>query len=260
MFALYLIVSFCVGGIFIALQTLIAERVPQKWRGPVLTVPSTLAVALFFIGVTKTPADVANVALVVPAALTPDYLFVMVFALLSPIHVLASTTGGLFAWAGSAYALSFFPPTQFWISALLYAFLPILLLYFVLRKQAHVRLTPVPMNAKHILIRSLIGGSVIVAVIVVSKLLGNIWGGILSAFPAAFTSTLLIYYRAHGKACIPAVAATLFFPGVVGFIAYAWVAGITFPLWGIWLGTLASYLAVFVVYAGYLACSKFYSR
>lgn len=72
-FYIQLIVSFLVGGLFIALQTLIAERVSTLWRGVVLTIPSTLALGLFFIGLAKSPQDVVEASQIVPIALGIDY-------------------------------------------------------------------------------------------------------------------------------------------------------------------------------------------
>ncbi len=248
-FTLRLIISFLAGGIFIALQTLIAERVKGKWRSIVLTVPSTLALGLFFVGFTKTPQDVVEAARIVPAALGPDYLFVAVFALLSRFGFLLSVMGGLLAWAVPAYLLLQFPPASFASSAFLYGLPLIIMGYFFVKRLPQVhQLKTFPMTPVHIAIRSIIGGTIIPLIVVLANTLGNIWGGLFSAFPAAFASTFLIYYHLQGKAVIPAVARSLFFPGSVGFMVYALIAALTFPAWGIWIGTLAAYLATFLFF------------
>jgi uncharacterized membrane protein (GlpM family) len=108
------------------------------------------------------------------------------------------------------------------------------------------------MNFQHIFFRSILGGCIIALVVFLSKTLGNIWGGLFAVFPAVFTSTFVIYYHLHGKAVIPAVAKSVFFPGSVGFILYTWVATLTFPEIGIWLGTLACYVAYIMFAYAYL--------
>lgn len=249
MFYLQLLTSFLVGGLLIATLSLIGERVPLKWRKIVLTIPTTLAIGFFFIGLTKTPADVAETAIIVPAALTSDYLFVLVFALLSKRNIFFNLLCSYAAWALSAKILLQFPPSSFLESFCLY-FLPfVFFLYWLigLLPQEH-QLKSVPFNIKHVAIRSLVGGSILVIVVYLAHTLGNTWGGLFSAFPGSFTAILLIFYHVHGEKVIPAVSKSLFFPGAIGFSVYAWVAGLTFPLYGIWIGTFLSYLATFVFY------------
>lgn len=246
LFPIQLITSFLVGGIFIALQTLIAERVSVKWRGIVLTVPSTLALGLFFIGLTKTPLDMIEAANIIPAAMGPDYLFVMVFAVLSARGFLTSIISGLAVWAFGAFLLLKFPPATF-VHSIWYGFPVVLFAYFIVRKFPYIHaLKQFPMNTKHIALRSLIGGFIITLIVFLAKTIGNIWGGLFSAFPAAFTSTFLIYYHLQGKAAMPSVAKSLFFPGAFNFIVYTFVAMMAFPKWGVWIGTLAAYAATFL--------------
>jgi len=251
MFLIQLITSFLAGGIFIALQTLIGERTPLKWRGPILTIPSTMALGFIFIALTKTTQDAKEASIVIPAALAVDYIFVLIFAYLSKFTLSASFAGGFAAWAISAFALIKFPPENFALS-FAYCVPPILIMYFLIKKlPQETKIEPVPITLKHTLIRALIGGSVITTIVILSNTLGNVWGGLFTVFPAAFTATFLIYYRVHGKKIIPSVAKSFFFPGIPGFIIYAYIAGITFPLIGIWLGTLAAYTATAIFYITY---------
>lgn len=260
-FALQLITSFIVGGLAIALQTLIAERVTGFWRSLVITVPLMLAMGLFFVGLTKSPQDVADVVRVVPAALGPDYLFVTVFAILASRGIILSLVGGLIAWSLSAYYILQFPPLSFTTSTLLYGLPTIILCYLItsqLRQESYLK--PFPINGKTILLRSLVGGIIIALVVFFAKKFGNVWGGLLSAFPATFSSTLIIYYFLQGKHVIPSVAKAFFFPGFFGFIVYAFVAGLTFPAFGIWLGTLFSYGAYVIFSSFYFYCSAHAKR
>lgn len=249
MFTLQIIISFVVGGLVIALQTLIAERVPQRWRGIVLTIPTTMALGFFFVGLTKTPADVAEVALFFPAALVGSYIFVFFFALLSMFNFTLSFVVSYLVWALWGYISMLFPPENFYNYTFILTLPIIIAMYWYIKKMPqHNNFKPVPMNTKHIIVRSMLCGSVIVLVVILSKTLGNFWGSLFSAFPAAFSSTFVIYYLVHGKKIIPGVAQSLFFPGVIGFLLYALVAGLTFENYGIWYGTLFSYIIVFLFY------------
>jgi len=249
MFTIQLVISFFAGGLFIALQTLLSERVPLKWRGAVLTIPSTMALGLLFIGLTKTPGDVAQATIVIPAAIGADYIFVLTFALLSKFNLIINFLISLMIWATSAFLLIKFPPTNFLISLVVYCIPIVIICYLIIKKLPQsTTLTPVPMTFKHTAIRSFIGGSIITTIVILSNTFGNIWGGIFSVFPAAYTATFLIYSQVHSKKIIPAVAKSFFMPGIPGFLIYAYVAGITFPVIGIWLGTLAAYAGTAIFY------------
>ncbi|MDO8582020.1 MAG: DUF3147 family protein [bacterium] len=252
-----LIISFFIGGLFIALQTLIAEHVPLRWRGIILSIPSTSALGFFFIGLTKTAVDAADAVRIFPAAIGVTYLFVLIFTLLViRSDLLHSFIGAFIVWAIAAYTLLRFPPTTFTIS-ILYSLPVIIISYAIIRKLPHITtFTPVPINGKNIVIRSLIAGSIIVLVIILSKKIGNIWGGMFSAFPAVYTSTFLIYVLAHGRTIVPSVARSLFFPGTLGFIIYGWLVIFTFPIWGIWIGTLTAYMGTSIFYALYNIAAK----
>ncbi len=241
------IISFIVGGLFISLQTLLAERVPLRWRGIVLTIPSTLAMGLFFIGLTKGPTEVAPVAVIsVAATFTCVYIFALAFAFFSRWGAFIAMAAAFVFWALSAAFLLIFPPQSFGI-ALLIGIPVFIIVYYLANKLPHfTHITPVPFTAKHIILRALFAGLVVVTTVVSARTLGNVWGGLFSTFPAVFSTTLLIYYFAHGKDIIPAVVKSFFFPGAICFALYAITASISFPRFGIWIGTLISYLVVAV--------------
>ncbi|MBU1992216.1 MAG: hypothetical protein ABH856_00315 [Patescibacteria group bacterium] len=247
LFEIQLLTSFVAGGLLIALQTLIAERVSLKWRGIVLTVPTTMALGIFFVGLTKTAGDIPDLVRVIPAAISAVYVFVVIFALLARYGIIPAFVGAYAGWGVLAYLLIQYPPASFGIS-ILYAVPVVTLMYLIVRKLPQVsELKVYPMNFNHILIRSLIGGVIIVAVVFLAKTLGNVWGGMFSAFPASYTATFLIYHVLQGGRAISSVAKSLFLPGIPGFILYAYISALTFPEYGIWIGTLAAY-AVTMLY------------
>ncbi len=258
MFIFRLIISFVIGGLAVALQTLLGERVPLRWRGPILTIPSTLGLALFFVGLTKGTAAGQEAAMIVPAALGAEFLFVTAFAASIRFGLsFALIISTVVILLGGSFVL-LVPPTTLFSSVFLYGLPAILLSYAFVGLLPRVPLlTPVPITAYYIAIRSLLGGSILVAVILLSKFVGNSWGGLFSAFPAVFLSTFLIYHFAHGKAVIPSVAHSMFFPGSLGLMLYAGVTFWTFPLYGIWLGTALSYAAVTCFFASYTYAKSF---
>ncbi|MFH1218406.1 MAG: DUF3147 family protein [Candidatus Peregrinibacteria bacterium] len=248
MFTAQLITSFIAGGFFIALQTLISERVPNKWKGIILTIPSTMSLGLLFIGLSKFPLDAAEAAIMIPTSTAISYSFVTLFALTITLGLISAFALSLTLWALLAYLFLTFPPENFLIS-ILYEIPVIAVTYFLVHKLPKIpKLKIFPMNFKHITVRAIIGGTIIALAVFLSKTLGNSWGGLFSAFPAVFSSTFIIYYYLQGPRAIPSVAKSFFFPGIIGFNIYAYIASLTFPLYGIWIGTLASYLATFAFF------------
>jgi len=242
MLYIQLIISFVIGGILIALQTLIAERVSLKWRGIILTIPTTVAISLLFIGIVKSPEDVANASISIPASLGASYTFVTMFTLLRNFGLAVAYIVSILIWCGFAFLIVMFPPSDFVSSITIFCAIPVLLGYIIVSKCPQVvELKKFPMNPKHLFFRSLIGGFIVALSVALSKILGNVWGGIFSVFPAAFSSTFIIYYYLQGPKIIPSVTRSTFFPGVIGFILYAVVTAYTFPVYGIWVGTLIDY-------------------
>lgn len=249
MFTLQLTLSFLVGGLFIAMQTLMAERVSLLWRGIILTIPSTMAIGLLFIGLTKSPQDAVEAVTIMPAAIGITYIYMVFFVLLTgKFNSIISFIGAIIPWAICAFIILKFPPVNFLISILylIVAIIPTYLVIIRLPQVTHLKIFK--MNLKHISTRSLLGGMIVALAVFLSKTLGNTWGGLFSTFPAAFTSTLIIYYHTQGKAVLPAIGKSLYFPGTIGFVIYIWIVAVTFPHIGIWLGTLSAYLVSFLFF------------
>lgn len=247
MFTLQLILSFVVGGLFIALQTLIAERVPLAWRGIVLTLPSTMAMGLLFIGLTKSPQDVVETVKVIPASEGIAYVYFVFFILLTTrLNLILSLIGAIISWAFLAFAILKFPPPNFLVSILYLAVTIIPTYLIIIRLPQVTNLKIFPINLKHITVRSLLGGTIIALAVFLSKTLGNTWGGLFATFPAVFTSTLIIYYHLQGKNVLPSIGKSLYLPGVFGYLVYAWIVAMLYPRIGIWLGTLSSYLVLLI--------------
>ncbi len=246
MFELQLVISFLVGGLLISLQSLIAERVPSKWKGVVLTVPTTMAIGFFFTGLVKSPADISEIAIAVPATLAVTYVFIASMALLAKYGLVVSLLVSNLIWFLGAYILIVAGDLSLELS--LGIFLVLITGSYLVIDNEDKPLKSFPMIFSNVAVRALFAGVIVVGVVYLSKTLGNIWGALMAVFPASMTSTLLIYFKTQGSEVIPFVSRSMFFPGSIGFVLYALVAGWSFPIVGIWWGTLVSYLSVFVFF------------
>ena len=141
LFELQLFISFLAGGLAIALTSLLAERTHGFWRSVILTVPTTLALGFLFIGITKTPGDVTQAALMVPAGLAPSYVFVVTFAILTRFNFLTAIVGGFALWTLLAAVLIVYPPASYLTSTFLYS-LPMVFVMYAIYYLTQKRLAP----------------------------------------------------------------------------------------------------------------------
>lgn len=89
--------SFAVGGVWLMLVSVIAEKSGHKLAALLGGLPSTLLIALFFIGLNKGPAYAAKATIVAPTAFIIDAYFVLLLGRLSKRgYLLGLTLSGIF--------------------------------------------------------------------------------------------------------------------------------------------------------------------
>ena len=244
-FELQLLASVIVGGIFVAIQTLIAERVPQSISGILLSIPSTLVVALFFIGLTLSVQDVSSIVPVIPLSFGIGLIFVCVYTYTANIlkigravQLIVSTIVATLVWILLAFPLAYIQFTSISLSLFLYFCLLIISHYFL---AVRPNVNTVPLVYKYTtvqkLIRSMTGGLIIGIIILLANTLGSIWGGIVSGFPAVFLSALLIVHWQHGAEFLFHITKALPLGSPI-FPLYAIIVQYSYPHFGIELGTL----------------------
>lgn len=243
-FHLQLFISFLLGGLVIALQTLVAERVNPNLRGIILTLPNTVVLGLFFIGLSKSPIDAVEAARLFPLSQIGIYFFITLFAFFIRWGLLPACLTAYSGWTFMAYISLHLPDFPFKFSVIISVLLAFPFYFLVKTLPQNKALDRHPINAKNLLSRALLAGLIVSITLYLSKTLGNTWGGIFSAFPSVLTSTFLIYYFAQGGGVIPSLAQGLFFPGSIGFCVYVGLVIGLYPIYGIWLGTLFAYLGV----------------
>lgn len=248
-FVTQLILSVIIGGIFVALQSLIAEKVSQKLAGIVLSVPSTLAIALYFMGLTVSPSSVAKIMPVIPISFGIGLLFCCAYVYVankinagSVFALLLSTVAATVTWLTLAVPLAVFEFDNLALSFFGYAAL-ILLSHYLLstRPNMKTRAASVRYTTVQKLIRASVGGCIIGFIIVLAKYLGPFWGGIFSSFPAVYLSTLLIIHRSQGPRFLFHITKALPVASPV-FIIYALVVGFAYPTVGLNIGTALAFL------------------
>ena len=97
-FFLKLILSFIVGSVWITCSTVFAEKFGSKVGGVLAGMPSTIVIALFFIGWTQGITAAAEATTIVPVVMGVGAIFVVVYALLSSLNFIFAIIGSLGLW------------------------------------------------------------------------------------------------------------------------------------------------------------------
>jgi hypothetical protein len=247
-FLFQLTLSVTIGGAFVAVLSFIAESANKKIAGPVLALPSTAAIGLFFIGWTVSPQAVADIAPATILALGTIPLFTASYLYLSRIKlkkwqsIFLSTTGALLVWFGLSIPLALFKFSSLFWALAGYLILTFIAYYLItVRVRVSSRQIVANYSAQEKLVRAVLGGFIIGLAIYLANVLNPFWGGIFAAFPALFVSTLTILHRHHDSSFLFRTFHNSPL-GILVSLIYILAVMFTYPAYGIIWGTLLAYL------------------
>jgi Protein of unknown function (DUF3147) len=247
-----LLLSFIVGSLWVTLTTLSAERFGSKVGGLIGGLPSTVVIALFFIGLTQSSEIAAQATTVMPLAQGLNGLFVLMFMYFIPRGLWLGLLTSMILWFFQSSLLYLLDIQYFWVSVLGWLFL-LIFCYFVVEKRmkisSHARLTIVYPPSR-LIWRALFGGGVIALAVFMGKIGGPLLGGIFSSFPAMFLSTLVITYNTAGSDFSRSVGKSLLISGLINVPLYEIMVRFLYPTIGLGLGTALALL--FSLCTGYL--------
>ncbi|HSB65357.1 MAG TPA: DUF3147 family protein [Anaerolineales bacterium] len=236
--------SFIVGSLWVTLSTLSSERFGSKVGGLIGAFPSTVVIALLFIGLTQSPQVAAQATTVMPLAQGLNGIFVLTFMILARRGMWTALISAVLVWILESSLLYVLNIHAFWISIAgwlgLFAFC-----YWYLEKQMKI-----PSQGKievaysnfQIIWRALFGGSVIAAAVLMGKLGGPTLGGIFGSFPAMFLSNLMITYISGGPEFSRSVGKSLLISGTINVPLYEIEIRMLYPAIGLGYGTLTALL------------------
>ena len=244
LFAAQLAVTFIVGGLWIFLTVLAGSHFGSKIGGFIGGLPSTALLSFFFIGYTQSPELAARATTVFPLAVGVSGVFLVVYASVSRLGFLPALSVSLLVWCALSYLILVLHPERFGLILLVYAVVMVCA-FHILENILSVRsVKNVATHAalRHMAIRSVFGGLVIMLTVLLAKLAGPFVGGILAAFPAMFIATLTITYQTQGIAYSRALTKPLLVTGMITVAGYAIGVRYLYPAAGLYLGTILSML------------------
>lgn len=234
-----ILLSFIVGGIWVTLTTIIAEKFGSKTGGLMGGLPSTIVVALLFIGLTQSAEIAAQATTIVPLAHGFNTFFILTFIWAIPGGLKRAVPLSLLVWFLSAGLLVILNIERYWISLsgwLVFLITAYLLLEKILRIHSYVNI-PIRYSPEQLLLRAFFSGSVIAFAVIMGKLGGPLLGGIFATFPAMFLTTLIITCRSGGAGFARATAKALLISGLFNVIIYTIIVRYLFLSMGLFPGT-----------------------
>lgn len=243
-FWLKLVLSFIVGSLWVTLSTLSSERFGSKVGGLIGAFPSTVVIALLFIGFTQSPQVAAQATTVMPLAQGLNGLFVLAFMILAKRGMWIALMGALFLWFLQSSLLFVLNIQYFWISILGWLVL-LICCYWILERWMKIRSQgriEVAYSNSQMIWRALFGGSVIALAVFMGKLGGPTLGGIFGSFPAMFLSNLVITYKSGGAEFSRSVGKSLLISGVINVPLYEIEVRLLYPVIGLAYGTVIALL------------------
>jgi len=242
--------SIIIGGTWITLTTVVAERFGPLLGGLIGGVPSTALFTYLFIALTQTTNQAVLATTTVPMTVGLYSFFFLVY-----LYAAARTSfrNALFfaflTWCFGAFISAIINIESFGVSFGIWLLcaagtITAAARYFDLKPVTKRRVIYTP---GIIIQRALVSGIVISIGVLAAKLFGPVWGGIFSTFPALTLSTLIITYRTNGFAFTRHLAKSMMTSMIINLGLYAIFVRIGYQNFGPWIGTLTAFAGILIV-------------
>ena len=253
-FIIKLVLSFIVGGAWVTIATLIADKYGTKLGGIIIGLPSTLLVSLFFIGWTQSPGVAVDATTIVPVVGAVNALFLVVYISLVRVNFWLAISGSALFWALCSFSMLILKFSNFYLSLMIYVIV-VIISYFIIEKGIRVK-SESAREIKHtvgaLLFRGLLSGTIIALAVVLGKVGGPLLGGMFAMFPAMFLSTVLITYFSQGALFSSAVMKVALL-GALSVVLYGVLVRYAYiPLglgWGTMVSIIISFSAAYLIHA-----------
>jgi hypothetical protein len=247
-FYMKLATSFFVGGLWISGVTYLAERLGTRLGGLLAGLPSTVVLAMLFIGWTQGPEMVYQTTTAFPIAFGVLGPFLLMAAGALRFGIGVAFGSAFLVWAVLQWLVIRFTPSSYGVAAIFWAGMFLLTLAAMiwvlkLRPRDGRRLE---YSARQMLLRAVFSGGVIVCSVVASKLGGPVWGSIFSSFPAVFTTSMVITYYSLGDDFARSMTLSLLVSAMVNCMVFVSVLRWSVLTFGVLPACMLAYLSSFI--------------
>lgn len=242
-----LALSMLIGGSWVTLTTIIAEKFGPRLGGLISGIPSTALFTYVFIALTQSKQEAIDATTTVPMTVGLYSYFFVAYLFLAKKGVIRALLPAIIVWCFGALFSAVIDIQSFQISILLWALsaVPAGVLIAKYIRTEDVQKTSLQYTWRVIMHRAVLSGLVIATGVLLAKIAGPVWGGIFSTFPALTISTLLITNKLGTQFSIR-IMKHIFFSIIVNLVIFA--AGIRYGyqwLTILWGTVFAFFLTIF---------------
>ena len=243
---LHLILAFAVGSLWVTVITVIAEKKGSVLGGILGGLPSTSAFSFFFIAVNQSTAAAVQATAVFPLAFSVTSAYLFFYAFFAAKGFSRGIGYSLLIWFAASGLIVASGLKDFLVCLTAGAAVSVLTYYGFAKKLKMQNLEGQEKRYRlwEITFRGVGAGALVMVAVLLSQISGPVLGGIAAAFPAVFTSTLIILNRSRGTEFSRAVTKPLVLSGILTIIPFCVAVRYLYPAVGVLLGTLASYVLV----------------
>ena len=208
-------------------------------------IPSAGPASLLFIGLTQSTSAAVQAVSLFPIGFSSTFAFLLFYTVPRKMGPSGRMALALGLWLPISAAIAVWGPQDFEVTVP--ASVAIALVVLLLRRRIrtersnHISARP---SVRLAMLRGALGGSVVVTVVVLSIVSGPQVGGVFAAAPAIWSSSLYMTARAKGIEFSRSLTLPFMQTSIFTVIPYGFAAELLFPAYGIWLGTLLSFLAI----------------
>jgi len=242
----HLLLAFAVGSMWVTAITVVAEMKGSIVGGILGGLPSTSAFSFFFIGINQSSAAAVQATTVFPLAFAVTSAYLFLYAFFSQKGFIWGISISLLIWfviSGLIVASGF----NDFVLALIVGAVISAFTYFAFVKKLkleNLKTEKKLYTIQEIALRGIGAGALVALSVFLSQVGGPVLGGIAAAFPAVFTSTLIILNRSKGLEFSRAITKPLVYSGILTIIPFCVAVRFLYPSLGVYVGTLVSYVLV----------------
>jgi len=240
---LHLALAFAVGSLWVILVTIVSEKKGSAFGGVLAGLPSTSALSFLFIGINQSSAAAVQATTLFPLVISFTCAFLLFYAVFAKKGFVTGLSISMLIWLAVSGVVALSDLRNFTLSLVFGILVCAATFYFFVNK---LGLKSFPGNGKNyspvaILERGIGAGFLVFLAVLLSQIGGPVLGGIASAFPAVFTSTLIILNRSEGIEYSRSMTKPMVLSAILTCIPYSVAVRYSYPSLGTWLGTILSY-------------------
>ena len=237
-----LVLAFVMTGGWVTLIALITAKYSGDLGGFVGGLPSAAAFSLLFTGWIESPTIAAQAATMFPLFVSFSGTFLLFFAHFARRGFAFGVLASLGLWFVVCLTVVFSGIEDFTF-ALAGSVLVSIVTYYGLRRLRLpiLGITQKDYSLPQAALRFVLGGTIVVTAVLASQVGGPIFGGVFSAFPVIFISTLVGINTSHGTEISRRITMPLMVSMTLTVIPYGVAVKYLYPSLGVEYGTLIAY-------------------